>query len=66
MLPLPQEMDGVRPLEANFTADNSKTRYIMEIVIIEREAFETFMAEVSKASLSMITISIIYLVLESV
>lgn len=34
-------------MEANFTADNSKTRYIMEIVIIEREAFETFMAEVS-------------------
>ncbi|MFS2875831.1 helix-turn-helix domain-containing protein [Bacteroides thetaiotaomicron] len=47
MLPLPLEMDGARPLEANFTADNSKTRYIMEIVIIEREAFETFMAEVS-------------------
>ena len=46
MLPLSLGMNALRLLGANFAADNSKKAY-MEIVIIEKEAFEAFMSEVS-------------------
>ncbi len=47
MLPIPLGMNGFRLSETNFAANNSKSKSYMEIVIIEKQAFEAFMAEVS-------------------
>ncbi len=47
MLPIPLGMSGFRLSGTNFAANNSKSKSYMEIVIIEKQAFEAFMAEVS-------------------
>jgi hypothetical protein len=47
MLPLALEMSGFRRLLRNFAPTITATLRIMEVVIIERRAFEALMADVS-------------------